>query len=306
MKGENCISDGIRVLNAADIKAALPPRKAVSNKGDYGRAAIAAGCMRYGGAAVLAAQAALCGGAGYTALFVPEKLRLCLTGRVPEALAFSACRGGEWKLDGKRLRNILQYDAIAAGMGMGNTKSAAKVIAYLLKNYGGKLLLDADGLNLIAATYGVRGVAELFRSKKSAVLITPHPAEFARLTGKDMRELLKNDGELAVEEAKKYAARNCVAVLLKGASGAKTLICDGNRAVFNATGNSGQAKGGSGDTLSGLIVSIAASGASLFDAACAGAYLTGKAAEIAAKEVSEYALTATIISGNIGKAIREL
>ncbi len=157
MKGENCVSDGIRVLNAADIKAALPPRKAVSNKGDYGRAAIAAGCMRYGGAAVLAAQAALCGGAGYTALFVPEKLRICLTGRVPEALTFSACRGGEWKLDGKRLRNILQYDAIAAGMGMGNTKSAAKVIAYLLKNYGGKLLLDADGLNSIAATYGVRG-----------------------------------------------------------------------------------------------------------------------------------------------------
>ena len=109
MKGENCVLDGIRVLNAADIKAALPPRKAVSNKGDYGRAAIAAGCMRYGGAAVLAAQAALCGGAGYTALFVPEKLRLCLTGRVPEALTFSACRGGEWKLDGKRLRNILQY-----------------------------------------------------------------------------------------------------------------------------------------------------------------------------------------------------
>ena len=167
--------------------------------------------MRYGGAAVLAAQAALCGGAGYTALFVPEKLRLCLTGRVPEALTFSACRGGEWKLDGKRLRNILQYDAIAAGMGMGNTKSAAKVIAYLLKNYGGKLLLDADGLNSIAATYGVRGAAELFRSKKSAVLITPHPAEFARLTGKDMRELLKNDGELAVEEAKKLVAAKAAA-----------------------------------------------------------------------------------------------
>ena len=308
----------IRILKSADVKAMLPPRKAVSNKGTYGKAAILAGSMRYSGAAVLAAQGALCGGAGYVALCVPKKLKISLIGRLPEAILLDLCPGGEWKFCPKNLRTILQYNAIAAGMGMGNTKSTAKIIAFLLKNYEGKLLIDADGINALARFYGADGAAELFKAKKCAVLITPHPLEFARLTGIDNIALSENDGERAIEEAKKYAAANGVTVLLKGVSGAKTLIAgDGSgkngkngekteNVAFNATGNSGQAKGGSGDTLAGLIAAIAASGADLYPAACAGAYLAGKAAEIAAKQTSEYALTATKIAEHIGKAILDL
>ena len=305
----------IRILRSADVKAMLPPRKAVSNKGTYGKAAILAGSMQYSGAAVLAAQGALCGGAGYVALCVPKKLKTTLIGRLPEAILLDLCPGGAWKFRPKKLKTILQYNAIAAGMGMGNTKNTAKIIAFLLKNYEGKLLIDADGINALARFYGAYGAAELFKAKKCAALITPHPLEFARLTEIDNIALSENDGERAIEEAKKYAAANGVTVLLKGVSGAKTLIAGSNNGkngeknenvAFNATGNSGQAKGGSGDTLAGVIAAIAASGADLFSAACAGAYLAGKAAEIAAKQTSEYALTATKIAEHIGKAILDL
>lgn len=311
----------IRILKSAEVKAMLPPRKAVSNKGTYGKAAILAGSMRYSGAAVLAAQGALCGGAGYVALCVPKRLKIALIGSLPEAILLDVCPGGEWKFRPKNLRSILQYNSIAAGMGMGNTKNTAKIIAFLLKNYEGKLLIDADGINALARFYGANGSAELFKAKKCAALITPHPLEFARLTGSDKTALSENDGERAIEEAKKYAAENGVTVLLKGVSGAKTLIVGGENGengenaenaekteniALNATGNSGQAKGGSGDTLAGLIAAIAASGADLFSAACAGAYLAGKAAEIAVKQTSEYALTATKIAEYIGKAILDL
>ena len=305
----------IRILKSAEVKAMLPPRKAVSNKGTYGKAAILAGSMRYSGAAVLAAQGTLCGGAGYVALCVPKKLKIALIGRLPEAILLDVSPGGEWKFRPKNLRSILQYNSIAAGMGMGNTKNTAKIIAFLLKNYEGKLLIDADGINALACFYGANGSAELFKAKKCAALITPHPLEFARLTGLDKTALSENDGERAIEEAKKYAAENGVTVLLKGVSVAKTLIVSGENGenaekaeniALNATGNSGQAKGGSGDTLAGLIAAIAASGADLFSAACAGAYLAGKAAEIAVKQTSEYALTATKIAEYIGKAILDL
>ncbi len=308
----------IRILKSAEVKAMLPPRKAVSNKGSYGKAAILAGSMRYSGAAVLAAQGALCGGAGYVALCVPKRLKIALIGSLPEAILLDVCPGGEWKFRPKNLRSILQYNSIAAGMGMGNTKNTAKMIAFLLKNYEGKLLIDADGINALAFFYGANGSAELFKAKKCAALITPHPLEFARLTGSDNTALSENDGERAIEEAKKYAAENGVTVLLKGVSGAKTLIVSGENGenaektekteniALNATGNSGQAKGGSGDTLAGLIAAIAASGADLFSAACAGAYLAGKAAEIAVKQTSEYAFTATKIAEYIGKAILDL
>lgn len=308
----------IRILKSAEVKAMLPPRKAVSNKGTYGKAAIFSGSMRYSGAAVLAAQGALCGGAGYVALCVPKRLKTALIGSLPEAILLDVCPGGEWKFRPKNLRSVLQYNSIAAGMGMGNTKNTAKIIAFLLKNYEGKLLIDADGINALACFYGANGSAELFKAKKCAALITPHPLEFARLTGSDNTALSENDGERAIEEAKKYAAENGVTVLLKGVSGAKTLIVSGENGengkngekteniALNATGNSGQAKGGSGDTLAGLIAAIAASGADLFSAACAGAYLAGKAAEIAVKQTSEYALTATKIAEYIGKAILDL
>ena len=217
----------IRILKSAEVKAMLPPRKAVSNKGTYGKAAILAGSMRYSGAAVLAAQGALCGGAGYVALCVPKRLKIALIGRLPEAILLDVCPGGEWKFRPENLRSILQYNSVAAGMGMGNTKNTAKIIAFLLKNYEGKLLIDADGINALACFYGANGSAELFKAKKCAALITPHPLEFARLTGSDKTALSENDGERAIEEAKKYAAENGVTVLLKGVSGAKTLIVSG-------------------------------------------------------------------------------
>lgn len=296
------MEEKICVLTAADIKNMLPRRMKNSNKGDYGRVAIVAGGARYSGAAVLAAQGALSGGAGYTALCVPEKLVFPLMGKLPEALLLPLSRGREWKFSAKRCAKILPYRAIAAGMGMGNTKQTAKVVGFFLQRYTGKLLIDADGLNALSAYFGATNVKRAFLQKKCEVLLTPHPAEFSHLTGLPLQQVLEN----AETEVQKYAAENGVTVLLKGASGAMSIIGDGTRAYYNATGNSGQAKGGSGDTLSGLICSLSASGASLFEAACAGAYLAGKAAEIAVQTTGEYSLTASKEAEYIGAAFLTL
>lgn len=292
------MEEKLNVLTAADVKEMLPRRKKNSNKGDYGKAAIVAGGARFSGAAVLAAQGALYGGAGYTALCVPKKLVFPLMGRLPEALLLPLSRGKEWKFSSKRCGTILSYQAIAAGMGMGNTKQTAKIIAFFLRHYTGKLLIDADGLNALSRFFGAEKTKSAFPEKHCEVLLTPHPAEFARLTGLPLQTVIEN----GVQEAKKYAAENGVTLLLKGAAGEKSVITDGTRVYYNATGNSGQAKGGSGDVLAGLVCSLAASGISLFDAACAGAYLCGKAAEIAVKTTSEYALTALREAEHIGEA----
>lgn len=290
------------ILTGERVKEMLPPRFSDSNKGDYGKTAILAGSARYSGAAVLALSGALRGGAGYVAAGVPEKLIFPLIGKIPEALLLPLSRGKRWKFSEKLLKNILGYDSLAAGMGMENTAETAKIVSFLLSRYTGKLILDADGLNALARRYSAGGAADVLRIKSCAAAITPHPAEFARLTGLGVEEIRKNGEEIA----EKYAAENGVTVLLKGAAGNKSVITDGKNTFLNATGNSGMAKGGSGDVLSGLIASIAASGAGVFEAACAGAYLAGKAAEIAVKETGEYSLTASAEAEKIGAAFLSL
>lgn len=290
------------ILTGERVKEMLPPRFSDSNKGDYGKTAILAGSAKYSGAAALALSGALRGGAGYVAAGVPEKLIFPLIGKVPEALLLPLSRGKRWKFSEKRLKNILGYDSLAAGMGMENTAETAKIVSFLLSRYTGKLILDADGLNALARRYSACGAADVLRNKSCAAAITPHPAEFARLTGLGVEEIRKNGEEIAA----KYAAENGVTVLLKGAAGNKSVITDGENTFLNATGNSGMAKGGSGDVLSGLIASIAASGAGVFEAACAGAYLAGKAAEIAVKETGEYSLTASAEAEKIGAAFLSL
>ena len=179
-------------------------------------------------------------------------------------------------------------------MGMGASKDVADCVAYLLSTYEGKLLIDADGLNSLAV-YKQEELPNLFVNKKCDVIITPHVKEFSRLTGESVEDIQKSGLESPVRFAKQYK----VTVLLKSAV---SILTDGEGIFVNTTGNSGQAKGGSGDVLSGLIAGLLASGASAFDGGVAGAFLAGRAAELGAKERSEYALTATDILEKLGSA----
>lgn len=282
-------------LTEKAAKESLPIRKRNSHKGSYGKAAIVAGSLDYTGAAYLSAAACLRSGAGYTTLFVPKDILSYYVLKAPEILLKETNEGGRYEFNAERMRTLLGYDSIAYGMGMGVSGEVARGAAYLLENYTGKLILDADGLNSLAAAFTETERQGLFADKKCDVVLTPHVKEFSRLSGKTVETVLKEGPYAAKEFAESYG----VAVLLKNAS---SVITDGNRTAVNTTGCSGLAKGGSGDVLAGVIAGLCAQGVSAFDGGCLGAYLVGKAAELAAEGFGEYSLTASDVIGTLGKA----
>ncbi len=284
----------IRLTDRETVRAVLPARRRYSHKGSYGRAAIVAGSMEYTGAAYLSAAACLRSGAGYTTLFLPSELISLFALKAPEILLRESNEGGRYAFNEERMRELLGYDSVAFGMGMGVSEDIYLGAKWLLKHYTGKLILDADGLNSLAAYH--RGeFAWLWKEKKCDVVLTPHAKEFSRLTSRGIEEVLKNGARLAED----FARERKVAVLLKGAV---SYITDGERAFVNAAGNSGQAKGGTGDVLSGVLAGLCAQGVAPLESAVLGSYLVGKAAEIAARSTGEYSLTASDIIAHLGKA----
>ncbi len=262
---------------ALEMSTLLPKRKRDSHKGCYGKAAIVAGSKEYTGAAYLAAVACLRTGVGYTTLFVPENILPYYILKAPEALLKPfAFKRETWE-------GLLAYDSIAYGMGMGVSESVARCAVWLIGHYEGKLILDADGLNSLVAYCGGE-LTEIFARKKCDVVITPHIKEFSRLTS---------------ESASTFAKKHKINVLLKSAV---SVIANERETWRNETGNSGQAKAGTGDVLSGVIAGLCATGLSGFDGARLGAYLVGKTAEIAVKDIGEYSLVATDLIAYLGKA----
>ena len=278
------------------VSPLFPKRKKQSNKGDYGVCAIVGGSSLYTGAAYLAASSALRGGAGYTYLYAPKKICPLYALKSPELIVREISRGENVRLDKGRVQALLKADCIAFGMGAGQKKGVEKLLCYLLENYTGKLLIDADGLNVLSKKADKE---ELFAKKKCEVLMTPHLKEFERLCKIPLGEIKKAPQKAAEEFAMRYGAL----IALKDY---QTIVTDGNNTEVFVGGTPAQAKGGSGDVLSGLIASIAATGLSLFDAAVAGVYLAGTAAEIAASKTGEFSLLATDTVNEIGAAFLSL
>jgi NAD(P)H-hydrate epimerase len=277
-----------------DINRLLPKRKRNAHKGTYGRAAIVAGSIDYTGAADLSAAACLRSGAGYTTLFTPKNILPFYILKSPEILLKSTNEGGMYAFKEEIMRDLLSYDSIAFGMGMGVSEEVYKGAAYLLTHYQGRLILDADGLNSLA-NFGSKNLENLFLNKKCDVILTPHVKEFSRLSGVSVESILNAPISSAQAFAKRY---NC-ALLLKNAV---SILTDGEGTAINATGNSGQAKGGSGDVLAGVLAGLCAVGLSAYESGVVGAYLVGKAAELAAMDVGEYSLTATDLISYLSKA----
>ena len=271
---------GAEIWEDADVKTFFPKRRSNTHKGTYGSACILAGGA-YSGASFLAAGACLKSGAGYTKLCVTGELYPHAIGKLPAAILREVKA-----LDG----DILASDAIAVGMGSGVSERLYVYIAELLTNYTGTLVLDADALNTISA-YGT----ELLAKHACRVILTPHPKEFSRLTERPVKEILSDP----VGAAQAFARRYGVTVLLKNN---RSVIADGTRVAINPTGSPALAKGGSGDVLSGLLAGTCARGIAPFEAACVASYLLGRAGEIAAEEMGEYAPDPSDIIVRLAKA----
>ena len=176
-------------------------------------------------------------------------------------------------------------------MGAGNTEETAKAVQYLLNHYEGTLILDADGLNALAGMH-CEGLAEA----KGQVILTPHPGEFSRLSGKSIEKILNNPIPLAEE----FARNHQVTLLLKGPA---TVVTDGAETILTDRGAPGMATAGSGDVLSGILAAVAAVHPDIpVKAAAAAAWINGCAGEIAQAGTGDISMTA----GDTAAAIPEV
>ncbi len=275
----------LHMLTEAEIRALLPPRPRDSHKGQNGRALLCVGSAQYTGAALLSAAAALRAGCGVLEVAVPGAVKPAFCA-LPEACCTAVNAAGEWDEAGIERACALLFDKRAAGIGCGMARAENARLLEAAITSGIPLVIDADGLNLLAKNRGL-----LDRLHQNMIL-TPHPGEMARLLDASVAEVRSNPEKTAQKAALRW---NCV-VLLKGAD---TCISDGARTMLNCAGNPGLAKGGSGDVLTGLITGLLAQGLNPFDAACAGAYLLGVSADRALELLGTRMLMAGDVIGAV-------
>ncbi|MFZ5953379.1 MAG: NAD(P)H-hydrate dehydratase [Candidatus Rifleibacteriota bacterium] len=274
----------------------VPERDPQMHKGDAGKVMILAGSDQYQGAAVIASYGAHRSGTGIVHLGLPESLRGNFSCQVlPETIIdwFPSCNGG-FKLDQTTVASLNgHFRSLLAGPGWGRCESRKASLDNLLKYWQGNIILDADALNLIEQP-------EILKSTAMIPVITPHPGEMARLSGCTVEEIAGRSIEIASD----FAVKNRTIVVLKSAV---TLIADHTGRVFvSSRPNSGLARGGSGDLLSGLIAGLTATGISPLNAAVAGVHLLAEAAEIAVAELGADALTISEIASFMPRAFRKL
>lgn len=262
-------------MNESIIRRLLPRRARDTHKGDYGKILLLCGSRGFTGAAALAARGALRTGAGLVYLAVPESIYAIEAVKLTEPVVLPLpeedgmlCAASLAKI-GELLPKM---DAVLFGSGSGLGPGTEKVLEFLLKNAECPLILDADGITLAARH------KDILRDRLASTILTPHDGEFARLKPIDGARL----------EQTMAMARELGAVVLR--KGHRTLITDGTECWENQTGNPGMATGGSGDVLSGIILSLLGQGLQPLQAAAAGAWLHGAAGDLAAEKWGEYGM----------------
>lgn len=267
-----------------------PKRRDNSHKGTYGTLCILAGSVGMAGAAYLAALAAYRTGIGLVKIVTPNENRIILQTMLPEAVL--VCYDGEHPDLRAIEKSVHGCDALVAGPGIGTSEVSAQILAMLLSVFDGcKTVLDADALNLMASNGN-----EL---PKGAV-ITPHPKEFSRLSGLSVKDITASPLNCAMA----FAENHKVITLLKGA---RSVIADPKGDVrINLSGNHGMATAGSGDVLSGIVGALLTLGLSSFDAASLGAYIHGKAGDIAAEKIGKPSLVASDIANSIADVLKKV
>ncbi len=262
--------------------ATIPPRPRQGHKGTFGRVLVVAGSRGMAGAALLCGSSALRGGAGLVQVAGPADILSVLANNACLLTAeLASDTQGRLTLDAEhRLVELAQLaDVVAIGPGLGQSNAIRYLLERLWVNYSGPLVVDADGLNVLAPF----AAADL-PTRTGATIFTPHLGEFSRLTERTIPELQTHREERALE----FAGRYGVILVLKGAG---TLVTDGHRLFRNTTGNPGMATAGAGDVLTGLVAAFLGQMEEPFFASILGVYLHGKAGDAAVTQVGELALT---------------
>lgn len=269
---------GIEVTDQSYVSGVIPRRKVDFNKGNCGKVLIIAGSSGMMGAAVLTATAALRTGSGLVTLCVPDSIK-----DLVNSMSLETVVAGFSELDEK----LKECDCIAVGPGLSKGKNITGIVNGLLraKKISVPLVLDADALNAITDP-------SILKKSGKDIIITPHPGEFSRLTGKKIEEIQKD----RIDSASRFAAKYGITVVLKGAY---TVIAGAGKTFVNPTGNPGMASAGVGDALTGIIASLVGQGTDTLNAAVAGSYIHGMAGNLAVSIKGERGVTASDIIDSI-------
>ena len=311
--GTEPVDEPYWLLQHEDFNGLFTPRSNYSNKGSFGYIALIGGSTRYSGAIKLAAMAnaAMRSGAGVVKVAAPNSLTQAIAPYILESTLFPLSDdNGEAVFCKKELDELMRgVRTIAFGMGIGVTKQTTRMLLYMMENYRGTLIIDADGLNILSSL--TKQNPAILKDANCSIVLTPHAKEFSRLLGKSIDDYMENP----IEEAKLYARQNNAIVLLKGPT---TIITNGKTVYLTDSGRPGMATAGSGDVLSGILAAICSWAPTLVNlgnehgkedtlllAVAAGSYINGRAGEIAQTKSNPISMTAGDTADSIKDAISE-
>lgn len=266
-------------------RPALPVRDPKGHKGSFGRVLLIGGSVGMSGAMCLAATAALKSGSGLVTAAVPRSIQSLVASFEPSYMTIGLPVTDEGGLDSIGAASLtdllLAKDAIAIGPGLGQSVPASHLLSMLMTCTPAPIVMDADALNLAAHHRIFSG-----GKRMQSCIVTPHPGEFARLTGLSIADINSRRESTAAD----FAANHQLVVVLKGA---RTVVTDGRQIYVNSTGNSGMATGGSGDVLTGVITSLLGQGMLPFDAAALAVHAHGLAGDLAAASLGKRGMIAS-------------
>jgi NAD(P)H-hydrate epimerase len=269
-------------LTLETIQPMLPRRPADAHKGTMGSLAALTGSYGMAGAAILSARSALRAGVGLHYQILPRAIYPIFAAAVYESVCIpvqGSSVGTLSKGDLPAIREIIsKASAVLIGCGMGCTADTAAVLACVIKESKIPVVIDADGINALARHM------YLLEEPHAPLILTPHLGEFARLTRLSVPQIAGDQVQAAEDFCRRYPD---ITLALKSH---RTAVARGETVYLNTAGNSGMAKGGSGDVLAGIIASLAAQGADPLDAAAAGVHIHALAGDRAAGRLGRTAM----------------
>lgn len=277
----NLLAYEYEIIDEAFVRGLMKKREQNSHKGSFGRLLCVCGSKNMTGAASLSAKGALRSGVGLVNIASESSVLDVLKTKLDEPVYT--------ELDEVK-HTLHKADALLIGCGIGRSKGSDERVYELLASYKKQIIIDADGINAVSDNINVLKKTEI------PPIITPHPLELARLAGVDVSEINAN----RIGYAKRIATEHHVIVVLKGNA---TVVTDGQMCLINTTGNSGLAKGGSGDVLAGVIASLSAQGYAPLYAAAIGVYAHGLAADRLKNSLSEYGVIPSDLPAEIGRIL---
>ncbi len=279
----------IKEIYIEDIKNLFSKREKDANKGDFGKVGILGGSINYSGAIKLATMslASLRSGCGLVKVMVPNEIVSLLSPVLLEQTLFPYKNLEDIK------KSIKDLDSLVIGMGWGYDEKHLTILKYILENFQGNLVIDADGLNTLV------NHLEILKTSQANIVLTPHLKEFSRLTNLSIEEIEKNK----IEIAKSFANENHVILLLKGST---TIITNGSDVYLTNYGTPGMATSGSGDVLSGILAGLLGYLKYNLISVSAGAIINGLAGELAEEKNTDIGMIARDTISYIPDAIKKI